>query len=105
MACNDSGPFEGGTYINPVINEPTVTGGTFKGISLTDSITVDSQVASQLLQSIQEATPVMVTNDPKQTTGDDLPGAIVGEDRSVLLGKPAGFIKLGAYMIPVYRAE
>lgn len=105
MSCTDAGPFVGGTYINPVINEPTVSGGSFKGIKLTDSVSLDANVASQLLQAIQEASPVMVTDDPKKSTGDDLPAAIVGEDRSVLLGKPAGFIKLGGYMIPVFRAK
>lgn len=110
MSCTNSGPFDGGTYNQPTVVQPSITGGTATGTalvnpSITGGITVDATVANNLLQAIQEQTPVMVADRPESSTGTDLPTKVIGEDRSVVLGKPAGFMKIGAYLIPIYRAE
>ena len=110
MSCTETGPFVGGVYSDASIINSTITGGEASSMKLTNttlegSVKVDSSVATQLMQAIQEQTPVMVTNKPASSTEDNLPTTIIGEDRSQLLGKPAGFIKIGAYMVPVYRAE
>lgn len=110
MSCVDTGPFNGGVYNDPTVISPAVTGGTatgmeLKGATLTGGVSLDATSATQLLSALQEQTPVFVSNNPKSTSGTDLPTEVIGDDRSQLLGKPAGFIKLGAYMVPVYRAE
>ncbi len=110
MSCVDTGPFNGGVYNDPTIINPSVTGGTasnveLKSATLTGGVSVDSTTAIQLLQAIQEQNPAFLSNKPQSSVGQDLPTTIVGEDRSELLGKPAGFVKFGAYMVPVYRAE
>lgn len=110
MSCVDTGPFNGGVYNDPTVINPSITNGTatnieLKSSSLTGGVTVDNTTATQLMQAIQEQNPVFLANNPKSSTGADLPTNIVGEDRSVVLGKPAGFVKFGAYMVPVYRAE
>lgn len=99
MSCTNTGPFDGGTYNNPYVVDPQVTGGEFHG-----PVTLDNAAATSVLNALQELDPVMVSDDPKSSEGEALPEKIIGEDRSALMGRPAGFIKLGGYMIPVYRA-
>lgn len=110
MSCVDTGPFVGGVYNDPTVINPSITNGTATNVelrssSITGGVNVDSITANQLMQAIQEQTPAFVSNKPQASTGTDLPTEIVGEDRSQVLGKPAGFFKFGAYMVPVYRAE
>jgi hypothetical protein len=110
MSCVDTGPFNGGVYndstiINPDITKGTATNIEIKSSSLTGGVSVDNITANQLMQAIQEQNPVFLADKPQSSTGTDLPTEIVGEDRSQVLGKPAGFIKLGSYMVPVYRAK
>lgn len=110
MSCVDTGPFNGGVYNDPTILRPNITGGEANKLELTNttingSVTLDKTAATQIMQAIQEQDPVLVSNKPASSAGNELPTAIIGEDRSTLLGKPAGFIKVGAYMVPVYRAE
>lgn len=110
MSCVDTGPFNGGVYNDPTVINPDITNGTatnieLKSATLTGGVSVDNTTANQLMQAIQEQNPVFLANNPKSSTGTDLPTTVVGEDRSELLGKPAGFVKFGAYMVPVYRAE
>lgn len=110
MSCTDSGPFDGGTYNQPIVNDPQVTGGTFtnpkvSGAELTGNVTLDAAAAKAIMEAVQEQDPVAVADEPAVSYGDDLPTDIIGEDRSVLLGKPAHFIKCGAFMIPVFRAQ
>lgn len=105
MSCMNTGPFDGGTYNEPVVVNPQVTGGQFENATVNGPVTMDSAAADSVLKALQELDPVLVTDDPKSSDGQDLPEKIIGEDRSALLGCPAGFIKLGAYMIPVFRAQ
>lgn len=105
MSCTNTGPFDGGTYNNPYVTDPQVTGGSFQNASVSGPVTLDSAAAASILSAVQELDPVLVTDDPKSSEGEALPETIIGEDRSALLGKPAGFIKLGGYMVPVYRAQ
>lgn len=110
MSCVDTGPFNGGVYNDPTVINPTITNGTATNIELKSStisggVTVDKTSAGNILQALQEQDPVLVVNKPTASTGNELPTDIIGEDRSTLMGKPAGFIKFGSYMVPVYRAE
>lgn len=105
MSCSNTGPFDGGTYIGPHVTDPAVTGGEFTNPSVKGGVTLDKAAATAILNALQELDPTAVTDAPAASTGDDLPTRIIGEDRSALLGKPAGFIKLGSFMIPYFRAQ
>lgn len=105
MSCTDVGPFDGGIYNDPQINDPQIIHGVAEGITLEGNTQLDEMTASNILKQIQALNPETVTDDPRATDGTDLPTTIVGEDRSVVLGKPAGFFRLGGFMIPFYRAE
>lgn len=55
MSCTYEGPFTGGTWIDPIIVNPDVTGGTFvngdfSNITITDNIVVDDAVARKLAE-------------------------------------------------------
>lgn len=103
MSCLETGPFDGGTYNDPTVNNPTVSGGTLANPTLDGSVTMTESAASSVLSAMQEMSPAAVTDDPKQSSADDLPAIIVGEDRTVILGKPFKWIKCGDGMIPVFR--
>lgn len=105
MSCADTGPFDGGTYNSPTINEATIKDSTLSGASLTGSVALDSNAAKNVLETLQELSPTALTDNPKQSTDTDVPTIIVGEDRTVILGKPFKWIKCGDGMIPVFRAE
>lgn len=105
MSCTDQGPFEGGTYTEPTILNPKVNGGEFNQPSVTGEVKVDNTAAYTLLAALQEVEAAAVTNEPKKSEGTDVPTIIVGEDRTVILGKPFKWIKLGSVMIPAFRAE
>lgn len=110
MSCTDSGPFDGGTYNDPVINNPVITGGESTGATLNNpsingSVSLDTAAAQSILNAVQEVEPVQVVAHPAQTDAESLPTVMIGEDRSVVLGKPAGFLKLGSFIIPYYRPE
>ena len=95
MSCADVGPFDGGVYNDPKINNPTVDG----------VVNLDTAAARSLLEAAQEVSPIAVTDSPKQSEATDVPTIIVGEDRTVILGKPFKWIKCGDGMIPVFRKE
>ena len=105
MSCGNTGPFDGGTYNDPVVVNPEVTGGSFASPAVTGTVTLDAAAAASLLAALQELTPEAVTDQPTSSEGEELPTGIIGEDRSVLLGKPMQFIKIGSLMIPAYRAQ
>lgn len=105
MSCTDEGPFDGGVYNNPQINDPEINGGKATNLTLDGSVNATDTAATSLVRLIQEVSPAAVTNSPKQSEGTDVPTIIVGEDRTVILGKPFKWIKCGDGMIPVFRAE
>jgi len=99
MSCGDTGPFDGGVYNNPTVND-----GTLNNSKLTGSVELDKNAATNILEALQEQSPQAVTDSPKSNTGEALPTIIVGEDRTVILGKPFKWIKCGDGMIPVFKA-
>ena len=105
MSCADIGPFEGGVYNDPKINNPDVDGGTLTSPTINGIVNLDTAAARSLLEAPQEISPVAVTDNPKQSEATDVPTIIVGEDRTVILGKPFKWIKCGDGMIPVFRKE
>lgn len=105
MSCTDVGPFDGGVYNNPQINDPKVNDGTFTNPSLDGAVKMTESAATSVLTALQELNPAAVTNSPKKSENTDVPTIIVGEDRTVILGKPFKWIKCGDGMIPVFRAE
>ena len=105
MSCTDVGPFDGGVYNVPTINSPQINGGTITNAVLSGGVSLSSTAAQSVLEALQEVSPTAVTNSPKQSEGTDVPTIIVGEDRTVILGKPFKWIKCGDGMIPVFRAE
>ena len=88
MSCADIGPFEGGVYNDPKINNPDVDGGTLTSPTINGIVNLDTAAARSLLEATQEISPVAVTDNPKQSEATDVPTIIVGEDRTVILGKP-----------------
>lgn len=59
MSCTNTGPFDGGTWIDSIIRTPEISGGTvtgseLSGVSLTGSVKVDDAVAKQLAQFLCE---------------------------------------------------
>lgn len=105
MSCSNTGPFDGGTYNDPHVTNPTVTGGEFTNPSVKGGVTLDRAAATAILNALQELDPTAVTDEPVATTEESLPTRIIGEDRSALLGRPAGFIKLGSFMVPYFRPQ
>ena len=103
MSCADSGPFDGGTYNNPVIVEPTVTGGEFTNPTLDGAVHMTPAAAQTMLADLQEVSPIPESGKPQELLGEELPTMIVGEDRTVILGKPFKWIKCGDGCIPVFR--
>ena len=105
MSCTDVGPFDGGVYNEPQINNPQVNGGTITNGTLDGTVSLTASAAQSVLESLQEVAPAAVTDSPKQSEATDVPTIIVGEDRTVILGKPFKWIKCGDGMIPVFRKE
>lgn len=108
MSCSDRGPFDGGTYNNPTIIAPEVTGGTAVGTtldagSITGGVTLDERSAADIANVVFSAHKNVSSQVPYKSEGLDLPTSIIGEDRTQVLGKPAGYIELGDYLVPVYR--
>lgn len=103
MSCTDVGPFDGGVYNNPQINEPEINGGKITNTTLDGSVNMTASAAKAVAEILQEVSPAAVTDAPKQSEGTDVPTIIVGEDRTVILGKPFKWIKCGDGMIPVFR--
>lgn len=116
MACTNTGPFDGGTYNNPVIVNPEVTGGEIANseltnVSISGAITLDDAAT----QSIQDALCETIADCVGSVSGDTpassvaeeganvLPTTIVGEDRSQLLGKPVVYLEVAGYLIPAYK--
>ena len=105
MSCTDVGPFDGVVYNEPQINNPQVNGGTITNGTLDGTVSLTASAAQSVLESLQEVSPTAVTDSPKQSEATDVPTIIVGEDRTVILGKPFKWIKCGDGMIPVFRKE
>lgn len=73
-------------------------------------LTPDVQVATceELDGAIEAAlVPNMAVQNPTVTEAPEngilLPTTMVGEDRTQILGRPAGYIEAGDWLIPVYR--
>ena len=45
MSCADVGPFDGGVYNDPKINNPTVDGGTFTSPTIEGVVNLDTAAA------------------------------------------------------------
>lgn len=112
--CTFEGPFDGGTYNNPIINDPVITNGTIGGstlsnIHLTNNINLDSTIAEQLAAALCEymkdcnGITDAVTTPQLAAAGTDLPVSIVGEDRTQLLGKPFKWFEYEGLLIPAYK--
>lgn len=105
MSCTDVGPFDGGIYVEPQIQQGTVISSTIENSTIQGTVTLDNTAATSILEALQEQSPTVITDAPRQNDGNELPTTIVGQDRTVVMGKPAAFMKFGNYMIPMYLAE
>jgi hypothetical protein len=108
MTCSDRGPFDGGTYNNPTIVAPEITNGTAVGMTLdagtiTGGVTLDERTAADIANAVFSSHKTVSSSVPYKSEGLDVPTSIIGEDRTQVLGKPAGYIEVGDYLIPVYR--
>lgn len=100
-------PVHGGTFDSVTLNDPTITGGTatsttLVGATLQGAVTLDAAAAQSVREAILEVNPTVVSDDPKTSDTGVLPTEVIG-DAAQLLGKPAGFFKLGDFMVPYYK--
>ena len=58
--------------------------------------------SGSVMQAISNSNPAAFGNPQAASDGDDLPTAVHGT-RDVLLGKPDAWMKLGDYVVPLYR--
>ena len=58
--------------------------------------------SSSVMQAISNSNPAVYGNPQAASDGDDLPTAVHGT-RDALLGRPDAWMKLGDYVVPLYR--
>lgn len=111
MSCTNNGPIQGGLITesritDSKISDSEITNSTFDNGAITGGVRLDEESATD----IAAATADKVLNTLEVSGADivpaakmELPTSVVG-DRSALLGKPAGYIRIKGYLIPVYNA-
>lgn len=118
MSCNNIGPFEGGTWNNPTIVDPAITGGeiansVLTNVSITGALKLDEDAAASIQKAICDTiidcVGTVSTDTPAVTVAEEganvLPTTIVGVDRTQLLGKPVTYLEVAGYLIPAYKAQ
>jgi hypothetical protein len=110
MSCTNNGPIQGGLITesriaDSKISDSEITNSTFDNGAITGGVRLDEESATD----IAAATADKVLNTLEVSGADivpaakmELPTSVVG-DRSALMGKPAGYIKIKGYLIPVYK--
>ena len=113
MGCPNTGPFEGGVWIDPTIVDGKATGITLDSAKFTQSVLFDESAAAaiyatirdKVLADIAEQMANSVLSDTtaivNETTGTEIPDIIIGS-REQLLGKPVKYFRRGNYLIPAY---
>lgn len=110
MSCTNNGPIQGGLITesriaDSKISDSTITNSTFDNGAVTGGVRLDEESATDIAAAVADKvlnTLEMSGADIAPAAKMELPTSVVG-GRSALLGKPAGYIKIKGYLIPVYR--
>ena len=125
MSCGELGPIEGGLIKDSTIQDSTIvnsdsTGGTITGAvlescelktlascdsasarTIATAIAGDETAAGAIAEAISGANPAAFANPAAATATSELPTYMYGS-RDAVLGKPAAWMQVGDYVIPVY---
>ena len=126
MSCGELGPIEGGLIKNSTIQDSTVTGSEFTGGEVRSSdlnschlknlascdapsartiagaIGGDAAAAGAIAEAISDSNPAAFASPVAKAAAPELPTYMYGS-RDAVLGEPAAWMKMGDYVIPVYR--
>lgn len=125
MSCGELGPIEGGLIKNSTIQDSTITGSEFIGGEVRSSdldschlknlascdassartvasaIAGDAAASGAIADAIAGQNPVAFANPAAAAAAPELPTHMYGS-RDAVLGKPAAWMQVGDYVIPVY---
>lgn len=125
MSCGELGPIEGGLIKNSTIQNSTITGSEFTGGEVRSSdlnschlknlascdapsartiagvIAGDETAAGAIAEAIADQNPASFANPAAAAAAPELPTYMYGS-RDAVLGKPAAWMQVGDYVIPVY---
>lgn len=125
MSCGELGPIEGGLIKNSTIQDSTITGSEFTGgtvrssdlvscslknlascdsssaRTIANAIAGDGTAAGSIAEAIAGQNPASFANPAAATATSELPTYMYGS-RDAVLGKPAAWMQVGDYVIPVY---
>ena len=125
MSCGELGPIEGGLIKNSTIQNSTITGSEFTGGEVRSSdlnschlknlascdapsartiagaIAGDETAAGAIAGAIADQNPAAFANPAAAAAAPELPTYMYGS-RDAVLGKPAAWMQVGDYVIPVY---
>lgn len=125
MSCGELGPIEGGLIKNSTIQNSTITGSEFTGgevrasdlvscnlknlascdpasaRTIANAIAGDETAAGAIAEAIADQNPASFANPATAVAAPELPTYMYGS-RDAVLGKPAAWMQVGDYVIPVY---
>ena len=103
-------PASARTIANAVANDDTAIRDIADGIAgnedavrdIANAIASDSEAAGAIAEAISDANPASFSNPAAAVAAPELPTYMYGS-RDAVLGEPAAWMKMGDYVIPVYR--
>lgn len=125
MSCGELGPIDGGLIKNSTIQNSTITGSEFTGgevrasdlvscnlkntascddasaRTIADAIAGDETASGAIAEAIAGQNPASFANPAAAVAAPELPTYMYGS-RDAVLGKPAAWMQVGDYVIPVY---
>lgn len=125
MSCGELGPIEGGLIKNSTIQNSTITGSEFTGGEVRSSdlnschlknlascdaasartiagaIAGDETAAGAIADAVAAQNPAVFASPATAAAAPELPTYMYGS-RDAVLGKPAAWMQVGDYVIPVY---
>ena len=125
MSCGELGPIEGGLIKNSTIQDSTITGSEFTGgvvrasdlvscdlknlascddasaRTIAGAIAGDETASGAIAEAVAGQNPASFANPAAAAAAPELPTYMYGS-RDAVLGKPAAWMQVGDYVIPVY---
>ena len=125
MSCGELGPIDGGLIKNSTIQNSTITGSEFTGgevrasdlvscnlkntascdaasaRTIADAIAGDETASGAIAEAVAGQNPASFANPAAAVAASELPTSMYGS-RDAVLGKPAAWMQVGDYVIPVY---
>ena len=110
--CVTTGPVDGGTFNDTILNNPeihggVITGSEISGAQIKDSIAIDDAAAVQLANSlcpfIQDCvSPGVSSSSPGTSVSQELPTTMIGPNRNKLMGEPDVWLEISGFLVPAY---